>query len=103
MSHTPSIASPEEAIAHALAEAATYGEYEMCYPSSDDSPHRVCARVVIYPCGLQAWYVPGDPFEWIPVAGAAVLDALYAAFEAAADTRPPIPLDDAPPDDDMPF
>jgi len=74
MSHTP-LASPEDAIAHALAEAATYGEYEMCYPSDDD-PHRVVLRVVMYGCGLQAWYVPGAPYEWIPIAGEEVITRL---------------------------
>jgi hypothetical protein len=77
MSHTPSLASPEDAIAHALAEATTYGEYELCYPSVDN-PHRVVLRVVMYGC-LQAWYVPGAPYEWIPISGEDVITRLECA------------------------
>ena len=70
--------SPDEAIAKAIEDAAVAGEYEIAYPSAE-SPHRVVLRVVVYDCGLQAWYVPGDPFEWIPITGEEVLERLERA------------------------
>lgn len=76
--------TPSDAIAAALAalREQDLGEYEIAYPS-DDSPDRVVFRVVMYDCGVQAWYRPGDPFEWVPVTGEDVIDAIYAAYEAA--------------------
>jgi len=92
--------SPDEAIARAIKYAATaVGEYEFAYPS-DDNPHRVVLRVVVYDCGLQAWYVPGAPYEWIPITGEEVLERLERARIAAAGHQPP--LDDFD-DIDVPF
>jgi hypothetical protein len=72
--------TPDEAISHALEQCSTYGEYEFEYPAPD-SGHRIGLRVVTYHSGLQAWYIPGAPFEWVPVPADVVMGQLEAAYQ----------------------
>lgn len=60
----------DEMISHALEQCSIYGEYEF---------ENLPLRVVLYPSGLQVWYVAGDPFEWIPITGEEVLEHLERA------------------------
>ena len=57
----------DKIISHALEQCSIYGEYEF---------EHLPLRVVVYDSGLQAWYVPGDPFEWVPVSADFVMDQL---------------------------
>lgn len=58
----------DKMISHALEQCSIYGEYEF---------EHLPLRVVVYPSGLQAWYVPGEhPFEWVPVSADFVMDQL---------------------------
>lgn len=58
----------DKMIAHALEQCSIYGEYSF---------EHIPLRVVMYPSGLQSWYVPGDhPFEWVPVSAEFVMDQL---------------------------
>lgn len=57
----------DKMISHALEQCSIYGEYEF---------ENLPLRVVLYPSGMQAWYVRGDPFEWIPVSADFVIDLL---------------------------
>ena len=58
----------DEMISHALEQCSIYGEYEF---------ERLPLRVVVYPSGLQAWYVAGEALgEWVPVSADFVMDQL---------------------------
>lgn len=70
--------TPDEAVSHALEQCSIYGEYEFEYPAPD-SNHRIGLRVTAHPSGLQAWYIPGAPFEWVPVSADTVMDQMEAA------------------------
>lgn len=59
----------DEMISHALEQCSIYGEYEFEH-----------LRVVVYPSGMQAWYVRGDPFEWVPVSADFVMDQLHGVI-----------------------